>query len=155
MTTYIKVMSFQNLPDSDPNKDFKMLTLADGDDFAFITKDLYRAGCSAKETTLQVKRAGSDEWENVEMTGNVYVMNAAGKTIASRSPTIPLTIGKQSFVDNTAYHEEHRDDDGRGVAAKLTGMKKQFIMVALADAASQNPVVLEAAREFVNVHVGR
>lgn len=86
MTTYIKVMSEQNLPDADPQKNFTLYTLADGDSFRFVKESVHRAGASSMEDVLQIQRRDEQIFgPSIGFLGNIYVMDATGKTICTKT----------------------------------------------------------------------
>jgi hypothetical protein len=77
---YVKMMSAEDCPDCDAWKDYKLFTVGDTDTFSFY-KD-WQDGESKPRHVLHIARA--DGTINSEMlSGNVYIMNEAGKTIAS------------------------------------------------------------------------
>lgn len=81
---YLKIMSDQNLPDSDSCKDFTLYQISDKDRLSFER----RSSTCEEEAGINVVYAviDSENGERVEhwLTGNAYVLNAQGKTIASR-----------------------------------------------------------------------
>lgn len=74
MSITIKMMSDQNLPDSDNNKDFNLIVVGDGYSMSFKGNEgnpvLGLTGLSGSTTHRKIH-------------GNVYVMNDQGKTIAT------------------------------------------------------------------------
>ena len=78
---YIKMMSDEDMPDMDSRKGFVLLTLGDKDSFHF-GKSTTDSDLSDKDhNTLHIVRDGSYDFESYELHGNVYIMNANGKTI--------------------------------------------------------------------------
>lgn len=71
---FVKIMSDQNLPDSDTKKDYKLLSLGKTGTVIF---DEY------EKNHVQIIRDGILEVH--KMTGNVYIINDLGKTISSKS----------------------------------------------------------------------
>lgn len=74
----IKIMSSENLADSDVGKGFKMILVDAGDTFEF--------GHNAQgEPVVTVNINKGDEGSSIEypVTGNAYVMSQTGKTVAS------------------------------------------------------------------------
>jgi len=88
MTTYIKVMGDQDLPDSHPYKGFQMIMLSDGDRFEFDPKPYSDLHYSQLRVFRQ-QRGESDlemiQCEKHTVFENAYVMNEMGKTIATFS----------------------------------------------------------------------
>jgi hypothetical protein len=81
----LKMMSEQDLPDDDPCKDFTLVQVADDEGIEFI-----RTGESgsygAYTAKVVVRIVCRDGREMVyPLVGNCYVMNANGKTVASRA----------------------------------------------------------------------
>ena len=70
---YVKIMSDENMPDDDPHKGFKLITVGDRDYFCF-------ENANAERHLLTVERFDG-EVEEFELYGNAYVMNINGKTI--------------------------------------------------------------------------
>lgn len=73
----IKIMSGQNLPDSDVGKGFKIITVAEGQMFEFGNRP------DTGEPVVAVYGKGDGIDREYPLTGNAYVMNENGKTIAS------------------------------------------------------------------------
>ncbi|ABY62867.1 hypothetical protein ST201phi2-1p034 [Pseudomonas phage 201phi2-1] len=73
----VKIMSGQNLPDSDVGKGFRIILVGEGQEFEFGNRP------DTGEPFLVVR--GKGDFTDVEypLTGNAYVMNESGKTIAS------------------------------------------------------------------------
>lgn len=99
-------MAFEPLPDSDPKKNYSMYTLADGENFRFAEQPIHRNGANSSEVVLQIQRLGEKEFGlTVPFLGNVYVMDASGKTIASHTtPWIHPGLPKHS--SNTMTRED-------------------------------------------------
>ena len=74
---YLKIMSAQDLPDSDSQKDFILITIGERDKLVFDSNEF--------RNTAIVIRHGSEDREIYGFSGNCYILNAHGKTIASRS----------------------------------------------------------------------
>lgn len=74
---YLKIMSAQDLPDSDSVKDFTLITIGERDKLVFDSNEF--------RNTAIVTRHGSEDREIYGFEGNCYILNAHGKTIASRS----------------------------------------------------------------------
>jgi hypothetical protein len=72
---YVKMMSAQDMPDDSPYKNYEIITVGNGDElsFDFIEKD---------EPALFIRKADGTVFSRA-LVGNAYVMNEAGKTIAS------------------------------------------------------------------------
>lgn len=75
----IKIMSNENLADSDCSKGFKMIMVEAGDTFEF-GHDL---NTGQPQVTVTGHRAGDPTMVIYPITGNCYVLSEAGKTIAS------------------------------------------------------------------------
>lgn len=71
---YVKIMSDQNLPDSDTKKDYRLISLGETGTVVF---DEY------EKNSVQVIRDGIVEVH--PMQGNVYIIDKSGKTIAAKS----------------------------------------------------------------------
>jgi hypothetical protein len=74
----IKIMSGENLADSDVGKGFKMVLVDEGDHFEF--------GHNAQGEPIVTVNAGKGDNRNgvvYPVTGNAYVMSETGKTVAS------------------------------------------------------------------------
>ena len=87
----IKIMSGENLADSDVSKGFKMILVDAGDTFEF--------GHNAQgEPIVAVSVNKGDDSSHIEypVTGNAYVMSETGKTVASfwarKKQTVHVTI---------------------------------------------------------------
>lgn len=72
----LKIMSAQNLPDSDMAKNYKMIAIGSGDQFEFYHDP---------ENGLPMAQISPKEGESyrVELTGNAYVVSETGKTVSS------------------------------------------------------------------------
>jgi hypothetical protein len=108
----IKIMSGENLADSDVGKGFKMILVDAGDTFEF--------GHNAQGEPIVTVIAGKgDDRQCIEypITGNAYVMSETGKTVASfwaRSKPVYDTIATchddaiTDTTDVTLYTPEQR-----------------------------------------------
>lgn len=90
----IKIMSSENLADSDVGKGFKMILVDAGDTFEF--------GHNVQgEPVVTVNINKGDEGSSIEypVTGNAYVMSETGKTVASfwarNKQTVHVTIDER------------------------------------------------------------
>ena len=86
----IKIMSSENLADSDVGKGFRMIMVGDGGSFEF-SHDL--KGNPIVTVTLQ--EYGKPEDYVYFLTGNAYVMSETGKTVASfwgQKKTVYVTV---------------------------------------------------------------
>lgn len=152
MTTYIKIMSLQKLPDSDPTKDFTILTLADGDSFRFESMPINRRGANSMEDVLRIKRLNANDWEDTPFLGNIYIMNAAGKTIATRNSKYseqPPVAEAQAGGQRLSRIMASQDDNQRGATASISLLTARNIGIVLEMSYSVNTDVLRAARKFV------
>lgn len=78
---YLKFMSGENLADNESTKGFMLVTVGSNDRLLFGTDSVGPAGEAHHDpNVLRVVRADGTS-EDYAMTGNVYVMNQAGKTI--------------------------------------------------------------------------
>jgi hypothetical protein len=75
---FLKCMSSQDLPDESPCKHFTLYPIPDDSALAFGQSDLNPEGVRASWFT-------NKGLQTVELEGNAYVLNAQGKTIASRA----------------------------------------------------------------------
>lgn len=81
---YLKLMSNQDLPDSSPSHDFKIVQIADGEELDFF--ETQSGGDeSPTVTTVYAVINGEGHRREIQLAGNAYVLNAQGKTIASRA----------------------------------------------------------------------
>lgn len=80
---YVKMMSGENLSDTDPYKRFELLNIGDKDRLAIKLQE-YVDGSSSHAILVIFYENG--ETENFCMDGNVYIMNQNGKTIAHYAP---------------------------------------------------------------------
>lgn len=71
---YVKIMSDQNLPDTDPWKHYTIVPVENSQALEFVAKDDGHA--------LLVHTSDGSELVT-RLTGNAYVMNEHGRTIAS------------------------------------------------------------------------
>lgn len=78
---YVKMMSAEDdTPDTDARKDYTLFTVGDSDVLSFY-KD-WPDGGGKPSHVLHIERANGPI-QSHELTGNVYIMNESGKTIAS------------------------------------------------------------------------
>jgi hypothetical protein len=83
MSVVVKMMSAEDMPDSSPYKGFKLITVPAGGEVTF--------GLNADDKpSVMIYIPGAAETIVYEMTGNVYVLNENGKTIASQSFRDPI-----------------------------------------------------------------
>lgn len=80
----VKIMSGEDCPDADARKAHRLITGVTSVVFAHTEKG----------GDMTVNYAGDDE-EEFTLTGNVYVMNEAGKTISSFTPSGPVVAGAE------------------------------------------------------------
>lgn len=93
--SYLKVMSAQDLPDSDPRKNFTLVPIGPGERLVFAA-DLSYPDDDPHVVALIGRWAGVDtegfdipkeeQDRVVALTGNAYVVSDQGKTLASRAP---------------------------------------------------------------------
>ena len=79
---YVKIMSDQDLLDTDPYKNFTIVLVENNEIMRFAQN---RLGGTDREYSRYVLEVHAPEGgiETHELTGNAYVMNEAGKTIAT------------------------------------------------------------------------
>lgn len=75
---YVKMMSGQNLQDNHQDKNFTIYHVNESDELSFD----FLADGDTHVPALFISKADGTVFEKV-LTGNVYIMNEAGKTIAS------------------------------------------------------------------------
>lgn len=81
---FLKAMSGQDLPDDHPSKHYTIYQIPDSSPLAFGRRDLNPDG--TQPDGVRASWFTDDGVMSVDLEGNAYVMNAQGKTIASRSP---------------------------------------------------------------------
>jgi hypothetical protein len=83
----LKLLSGQDLPDDDPTKDFTLIQITDDEVLQFVhigKSGVYKGDeYSAEVLALIVRRDGAEQ--AYPLTGNAYVLNSNGKTVASRA----------------------------------------------------------------------
>ena len=77
----LKIMSEQNLPDDSPEKDFTLIQIADSESLSFVAVTDHYLYDTKVLARVDKPDGSSNEFP---LTGNAYVLNANGKTIASR-----------------------------------------------------------------------
>lgn len=80
MTTYLKLMSDDGRPDTDPFKHFVLYTLQDG---AVVSFDRYTGERVDVRYEANIMFNGDGFNGVLPLLGNAYVMSESGKTIAS------------------------------------------------------------------------
>lgn len=83
---YIKLMSDENLADTDATKRFAMITVGDKDKVDFKYQEYLD---KPPEPVLVITEESGDTTPYF-MEGNVYIMNQNGKTIAHYSPFVHI-----------------------------------------------------------------
>lgn len=93
---YIKMMSDEDMADVCPFKNFTIIPVGSKETFQFgefgpafenkYIDDYAERARGGNREVLSIIRENGDV-ESLRITGNVYVMNEAGKTIATRAPT--------------------------------------------------------------------
>lgn len=86
---YLKLMSGQDMPDSDTSKDFSMETIRDTDRLEFASGLEWAKAYGIK--TCAIITCADGVVKQIPMRGNAYVLNAQGKTISTKSPTDDLS----------------------------------------------------------------
>ena len=85
---YLKLMSAQNIADSDPAKNFVLVPLSDTTELTFRTDRAQRdssEGAPATVVCAVLYDRAADSVSEIQLSGNAYVMNENGKTIASHA----------------------------------------------------------------------
>lgn len=81
----VKIMSGQDMPDDNPFKSFEIVQVPDGKRMRFTQNTVPEGqvgNFEGERFNLEVQNE-SGFWEKTALTGNAYVMNANGKTIAN------------------------------------------------------------------------
>jgi hypothetical protein len=76
---FLKVMSEQDMPDSAAEKNFTLWQIPDDAALSFSPSEATKGGVEARWFTTE------EGLRVVPLTGNAYVLNAQGKTIANRA----------------------------------------------------------------------
>jgi hypothetical protein len=78
---YVKMMSNERFADNHPNKNYTLWSVNDADEISFN----WSPGDNPDSPHLPAIFISKDDGSVIEkvLTGNVYIMNEAGKTIAS------------------------------------------------------------------------
>lgn len=79
---FLKIMSSEDLADSNPGKNFELHQIATGETLRF--EKVTRADSGSIEVHAVITREDGDE-QRIVLRGNAYVMNDNGVTIASRA----------------------------------------------------------------------
>lgn len=79
MSLIVKMMSAEDMPDTSPYKGFKLITVPAGGEVTFG-----KSPDDENKDVVMIYIPGAAETDIYEMTGNVYVLNENGKTVASR-----------------------------------------------------------------------
>ncbi len=82
---YLKLMSNQDLPDSDAAHDFSLVQIADEEQLDFVRETVSSGGQCPDSIMVKAVINGPSRTREIHLTGNAYVLNAQGKTIASRA----------------------------------------------------------------------
>jgi hypothetical protein len=85
---YLKLMSHHDLPDASPNKNFEIIPISDTTDIRFVTQRTGGVGGVPDGTMVSVVLSDEsrDMRRQITLSGNAYVLNESGKTIASHAP---------------------------------------------------------------------
>lgn len=110
MSIMVKMVSGENLPDDDTRKTYLLKTEVTDVEFAREQ----RAG-NRTEPYCWIWFKGEDEPQKFYLSGNVYVMNEAGKTISSfgvgdpYEGTQPGLVREIGAIIGPRYNEQARD----------------------------------------------
>ncbi|WP_368874785.1 hypothetical protein [Proteus mirabilis] len=99
----LKIMSAENIADSNTSKGFKLIPVADGTHVEFRRNQLSRKGF------VHILNAEDEVSKRIKVEGNCYVLEA-GKTIASFS-SAPYYAGGDEFVGTLATDSDYIDVD--------------------------------------------
>lgn len=92
---YLKIMSGEDLSDSDPSKNFTIISIPNGHRLLFTADKSYSSydphvvaliGPHAGVDTAGFEIPDNEKDVVVPLTGNAYVLSESGKTISKRSP---------------------------------------------------------------------
>lgn len=89
MSLIAKIMSDENAADEDSRKAHRLIT---------GLTDIQFERYPDQSCSIHVMRAGEDDYEEIAVHGNVYVMNENGKTISSFG-SAPLDFQHTIFID--------------------------------------------------------
>lgn len=83
---YVKIMSGEDIPDTDPYKNYTIVPIQNNEVMQFVDNPLYQPPTAGVPTHcryfLQV-HGPEGGCETHDLSGNAYVMTESGKTIAS------------------------------------------------------------------------
>lgn len=83
---FLKIMSTQDLPDHDYRKGYELIECAR---VKFVEEDLECSGISCRKKVAKVDFDGDGGvWMSFVLTGNAYIINDNGKTVATASPNL-------------------------------------------------------------------
>lgn len=84
---YLKLMSGQTIADSDACHNYTLVPLLDTDDLTFETQQVDNGPQCPCSTVVwaRIRNHVSERMREIALTGNAYVMNENGKTIASHA----------------------------------------------------------------------
>ncbi len=84
---YVKIMSDQDLPDTNPWHTYSIITVADRQKIQFVQNNVPEGQVGnypgMRYSLIITDKDGISNCEEYPLTGNVYILNEAGKTIAS------------------------------------------------------------------------
>lgn len=99
----LKIMSAENIADSNTSKGFKLIPVAEGTHVEFRRNQLSRKG------VVNIVNAEDDITKRIPVTGNCYVLEA-GKTIATFA-SMPYYAGGDEYVGTIATDSDYIDID--------------------------------------------
>jgi hypothetical protein len=84
---YLKMMSAQNAPDANPSKNFALVPIPDTIELHFNTEEVDNGPGAPQSTIVTASLLNSLDGSErrIHLTGNAYVLNEQGKTIASHA----------------------------------------------------------------------
>lgn len=114
--SFIKLMSGENLPDTNPNKEFTIIN---------VNEDITGIKFSQLPTPNVVV---GDKYYALE--GNAYVMNQNGKTVATFTPKPELVIKVGEIISSVATYMQENAEKGLNASQTdyLENAKKEFFI---------------------------
>ncbi len=84
---FLKIMSSQSMADSDACHNFTLIPVASTEELTFDTQTVDGTHVPAGTTVVwaRIRDTATDKMREFSLTGNAYVLNEHGKTIASHA----------------------------------------------------------------------